>query len=694
MKNFSKKLSAVVLITVFATMQVQASGAINTGLGVGNGGAVINGFTGGNMSVDKGTNQASLNFNGNSHVKWDTLNLNKGETLNFNAVNGATDLKILNTVNQNASKIYGAINANKGIGQLIISNPNGVLFDGAKFTASGDVMLTTQPMTATFNNNNMNILKTTQQGNLGFVTITNSDFEVGGQFNILAPSVNVIGGEVSANDGFKLITANGQDYLTNKNTNVKDAVKLEAVNIDGDVYIIADKGIIKTVNGGEIKGKLDVQGDDIIALNYVNNGNKLVVNGDTKVDGNGQMMYARNAEFKKNLDMKNTGGFVEIKDVKVAGNANLTTEGFPTENAGCCNEQYNHFVHVVGDTNVDGNLNINASQNIHIGGYDMANKQLLDGKLTVGGDLTAHSTDGHITTTIDTSANKISMTSDKLNILTDGEAVLSANEYQFASNGYIGGIVDTEQHTNDLQIISLMENYTYVRDNTVPGNVIIAGGEISKLNSPDRATVYIASQGDMKLTGANAGTVNLTSFGNDIEITGPDVHAKNINVGPETDTLTVDFPSRDYELKYTNIRDAQEVVIKGTDEITYELTNGDNGYNTRDPRPANTTYLTGPEKPVEPPVEPEPELPPVNPPELPPVYPPSSDPQTIPSDDNENVKILRNLDKDMLSSAVNANPVYTPIAYAADMDDDRMKSPIRKNVDGSVTVVRAQPLIN
>ena len=48
----------------------------------------------------------------------------------------------------------------------------------------------------------------------------------------------------------------------------------------------------------------------------------------------------------------------------------------------------------------------------------MDNKQLLDGKLTFGGDLTAHSTDGHITTTIDTSANKISMTSDKLNILT------------------------------------------------------------------------------------------------------------------------------------------------------------------------------------------------------------------------------------------------------------------------------------
>ena len=44
------------------------------------------------------------------------------------------------------SKIYGQINADNGIGNLIISNPNGVLFDGAKFTTAGDVMVTTKDM--------------------------------------------------------------------------------------------------------------------------------------------------------------------------------------------------------------------------------------------------------------------------------------------------------------------------------------------------------------------------------------------------------------------------------------------------------------------------------------------------------------------------------------------------------------------
>ena len=36
--------------------------------------------------------------------------------------------------------------------------------------------------------------------------------------------------------------------------------------------------------------------------------------------------------------------------------------------------------------------------------------------------------------------------------------------------------------------------------------------------------------------------------------------------------------------------------------------------------------------------------------------------------------------------------VYTPVAYAADLDDDQNDTGVRKNVDGSVTVVRAFPM--
>ena len=118
MRKIERKLLAAVLSSLFAVMQVSA---MDTGLGVGNGGAVINNAQGGFAGMTTGDGFADLNFNGNTHVNWDSLNINKGESLNFNAVDGANNLTILNTVNHGMSNIYGQINANSGIGKLIIS---------------------------------------------------------------------------------------------------------------------------------------------------------------------------------------------------------------------------------------------------------------------------------------------------------------------------------------------------------------------------------------------------------------------------------------------------------------------------------------------------------------------------------------------------------------------------------------------
>ena len=205
MKSLKRKFSALALTALFASMQVSYA-AIDTGLGVANGGAVINNTTGGFVDIKTGNGSANLNFNGDSHVNWDTLNVNKGESLNFNAVDGANNLTILNTVNQGMSNIYGQISANSGIGKLIISNPNGVLFDGATFATAGDAMITTQPMTATFVNGAMNVSNVATTTPVGVVTIQDSNFNVGGQFNILAPSINVVKGTVKTKDGMKLIT--------------------------------------------------------------------------------------------------------------------------------------------------------------------------------------------------------------------------------------------------------------------------------------------------------------------------------------------------------------------------------------------------------------------------------------------------------------------------------------------------------
>ena len=687
MKDLKRKFSALALTALFASMQISYA-AIDTGLGAGNGGAVINNTTGGFVNGVAGNGSYDLNFNGNSHVNWDSLNVNKNESLNFNAVGGAKDLTILNTVNKGMSNIYGQISANEGIGKLIISNPNGVLFDGAKFTTAGDAMITTQPMTATFIDGTMKVSNVATTTPVGVVTIQDSNFNVGGEFNILAPSINMVRGTVQTKDGLKLITENGQDYLSTGNEVSKKGVRLEAVNIDGNVYIIADKGIIKTVGGGDIKGNLNVKSDDSVALNYVDNGKVLHVTGDVDVDGNGVLMYARNTKVDGNLNMTNGGGFLEVGNVHVGKDMNITTVA-KSENP----QGYKHFVHVVGKNKVGGNATINSKDNLHIGNYKIEEGKLLDGSLTVGGDLTAHAQDGHVMVTIDTSANKISLKSDNLNVLSDGKATLSANEYEFSANGYIGGLSGTENNTVDEVVIAVMENYKHIPNSLkTPSNMNIAGGNITKIDTPSVA--YIASKGDVKLTGANAKDINITAPNKYIEITGDGVHADNIIVGKETDKLKVDFPSRDYTLKYTNIRDAKEVTVGKTEEITYELTNGENGYNTRDPRPEDTTYLVGPDKPVVPTPDPDPTPDPKPDPD--PIPTPDPDPDPIPTpdpdkpiinpEDNDNVKVLKGFER---PDAVDAAQPYTPVAYAADLDDDEVDTGVRKNVDGSVTVVRA-----
>ena len=138
MSNITKKLSAIALCTVFASMQMVSASVTNfdTGLGNGLGGAVINNATGGLTCVDKGTNSATLNFNNSAHVNWDSLNVNKNETLNFNG--SASGITVLNSVNGGMSYIYGKVNST-GIDKLIISNPSGMLYDGATFTSTGDV---------------------------------------------------------------------------------------------------------------------------------------------------------------------------------------------------------------------------------------------------------------------------------------------------------------------------------------------------------------------------------------------------------------------------------------------------------------------------------------------------------------------------------------------------------------------------
>ena len=263
MKNIKLKLSAVVLSAMFVSIPAIAFEQIDTGLGKDLGGAVINDITGGYAGSSKGDNSFNMNFNGNSHVNWDTLNIGQGESLNFNTVGGANGLTILNTVNKGMTQVYGQINADGGIGKIIIANPNGMLFDGSSFTTAGDVMLTTKDLSAVkvedLGNTNFsdakynNIYNT--DGNIIAIRIQNgAEFNVGGEYSIIAPAIDVAASTLNAKS-IKMVTSNGQDYLAlgkpNSDT-MYPGVRLQAVEINGDVYIEAPTGSVRTENGGTL----------------------------------------------------------------------------------------------------------------------------------------------------------------------------------------------------------------------------------------------------------------------------------------------------------------------------------------------------------------------------------------------------------------------------------------------------------
>ncbi len=697
MKNL-KKVSAIVLSTLFATMQI-ATATMDTGLGAGNGGAVINNATGGFVGMDTGLNSATLNFDANSHVNWNTLNVNGNETLNFNAVNGANGLTVLNTVNQGMSNIYGQINANSGIGKLIISNPNGVLFDGARFTTAGDTMITTKNMMGVDVNNitdgNWGTFVDTATGDLVKVQVlNNSDFTVGGEFKIVAPKIVGESSKISAGNGLKLVTANGQDYLLQNQAlaEKKGVTFLKAMNIDGNVEIVNNVGALSISDGTKIDGDLNAEVGGLGLIYGADENNKVEITGDADIKAHGQQLILRNAKVDGNVDMSNDGGYVEINNVKVGKDANLTTTGWQPIN----HKKFNHFVHVNGNTDIGGDLNIESSQNIHIGNYKVTNDpyatgsankwegNLLPGKLTVGGDINAKVTDGgHVMTTIDTTAKNVNYEAKSHiengrvyggNILSDDKATITANTYKFKSDGYIGGIKSSDAAKVDDKIIHLMEEYQFIPDDTSSHEYMnINGGTISKIETPKKSAagndvqVYIKSNNDLLVNGANAGVINLVAPDKKITVTGPNVHAKEINVGGRTGTLQLDFPSRDFTTNYTNIKDGVVKTIKPTDEITYELTNAPEGYNAPDFKQTDgtqTTYLVGPDREVPPPPEENP-----NPPK------------------DDNVRVKNWVPDDPMKPLVN-----TPVAFAADLDDDD-PSPCRKNVDGSVTVVRAYPVV-
>ena len=723
MKNIKKTLSTLVLTAaVVATAQTVNATTImtgDTGLGQGLGGAVINSTDGGFVGCDLGDNSASLNFNGSSVVNWNTLNLNSGETLNFNTVDGTNGITVLNTVQSGISNIYGDINADNGISHLIISNPNGMLFDGCHFTAGGEVTLTATPVSYDLENDKFELKPYTKDElpdfnpwNPGYTNVkiqikNYSDFSVGGNFNIVAPGIRVWDSKVSVGDGkgtFKLETVDGYNFITggltgnetpgagaardeNPRTLVgATGINLQAIEVDGNVEIVVPNrgALVSWHRGGNITGDLNIDSNDCVAINMYRPG-QLTVGGDVNIVANGDIASVNQTDVGGNMSIYNKSGIVEVKNVNVGNDLNLKTDAQRKNRSNVKSE-----IWMDGENTVGGNVFMNAIHNILIG-----NNRGEKSSLTAGGDVNAHAQDGHVMVTSDvTAGNNISLRSDNLNILTDGEAVLSAKTYDFYSNGYIGGlgtcIVGHGAESQDLR--SVVENYTFVpslnvfaeggilyADDTFNnyrnnGALIVNGGTITNL---DANYVKMDSLGDLTIEHANIGEdMRISAIDSHLDLSSEDIHADVIYVGDKTESLTIAEKARDFVTSFFSVRFGDRhapSAIRPDETLTGELADMYNTPKEGLERAADTTLINGKAAPV--PVEPT--VDPVNP----------VDPSTV--DASDNVKTLNSMNNDLLSQATDAAPVNTPTAYAADLDeDDNTSAPIRQNVDGSVTIVK------
>ena len=196
--------------------------------------------------------------------------------------------------------------------------------------------------------------------------------------------------------------------------------------------------------------------------------------------------------------------------------------------------------------------------------------------------------------------------------------LITADNYEFEAKHYIGGVSDKDT------LIDTMENYKKL-DGLVGDKafVNIKGGNVNKIaTTSGNGFAFVRSNDSMKVNGVKSKYVNL-SAGQDIEI--GTAEADTILVDGETRNLTVELPSRNYTLKYTNIKDDAKITIDPIDEITYDMANGDNGWN-KGVQTAHNTYLVVPGGVTPPGPTPPGPKPPVNP---------------INPEDNDNVKILK-----------------------------------------------------
>lgn len=278
------KISLVVSALVAGSTMTFAS---PTGGQVTSGSASIN-QSGSVTTINQSTNKASIN--------WQSFNIAPSETVNFvqPSAQSVTLNRVVGTTN---SLIQGAMNAN---GQVILVNPNGVVFTQGSQVNVGGLIATTKNITdANFQNGNYLFEGNSEASILNMGTITASN---GGYVALMAKSVQNQG-TINATAG-RVELAGGSKFTLNLNGDSLLSLQID----EGTINALVENGGLIKADGGVVH--LTTQALDSILNGMVNNTGVIEAQALNNVNGE-IILFAHGGTANIGGTLKAEGGFVE-----------------------------------------------------------------------------------------------------------------------------------------------------------------------------------------------------------------------------------------------------------------------------------------------------------------------------------------------------------------------------------------------
>lgn len=324
-------MAAFIFTPAFATEIFQG--------GSGGYGAKINDLGGATVNQNTGTN-AQIGVTGNGNVvRWDYLNVGAGKRLDFNFTqNGQV---VVNKVTGGVSKFAGTVSTSGESGHLIISNPNGMIFNnGAVIQVdTGSATLTTHDVNWDGQKNGR--ITTTNTNNNGRITISNGMapvFRVNNDLNIIAPNIDVMGADIFAGGKVRMVSADGVNFAAGASARED----FEHTNFSNNGQIIVADANVEATNSAVVGGQLYLYANTVnmnranvssadINVNNNSNINDLTAKHNIKINAN-DGLNINNAKAGNNVDINVKNNISNINGLTAGNNMTITANGNATAN--------------------------------------------------------------------------------------------------------------------------------------------------------------------------------------------------------------------------------------------------------------------------------------------------------------------------------------------------------------------------